>query len=263
MTIDFTIFQNQGKGRAFGATCVALASSSILPEYLPDTIRPIYATFAGTETELRPFVANLRAGRKAEPTEASSKRTRVENRIEFMKSTKFSVAWQREEGGCLVTFYHPELFRMDPGMVDPETIRFAMFIPRAWEVEQKIPNLRDVVASAYRSDIPFDHSKLLELAPAACLFAAYLDRRTRTPIVADPRFHLRLLVACLEAEFASFPGTYGYSERNSDFATLEHGFREYGLESVGFSRAIVFKASQLAFESLLGRLTFDFLKGSR
>ncbi len=112
--------KQEGKGRTFSAMCLSLiAAPSLSPfQSSSDDIRPVLATFAATDTALRPFVTNLQLGRKANFP------GRHGERVEFLRSAGYQTLLQREAEGTIATVLLPELFRMDPGMVDPAAIRF-------------------------------------------------------------------------------------------------------------------------------------------
>jgi len=210
------------KGRSFTARCVAV----VVADHLwasgshSDIIRPIWAQFIGSDAGLRPFATNLRLGRKVE----SSGSRRSGTRIECLKSAGYQLSWQREPEGTILTVYLPDLFRLDPGMVDPEGARFVMLPPRWWVEAQ-------TVASAD--------------AARASLFAAMLDRRTRCPLPADAAFYRQLLAAALEQGLALTPG-----DRSVKYA---HSFAAEGLELAGLDPegAIAFSAKHDVLESFL------------
>jgi hypothetical protein len=214
---DYVIETGQGKkGRSFRATAIALATADGLWESGGSTIRPVYAQFAGTDAELKSFVANLKAGRKAEKSSHRSKGSDKE-RLEFLKTVKYNIAWQREAEGTIVTVYHPELFLLDPGMIDPEGIRFCLFVPTDWAEAQQLDRQGPVQHLARLPQEFFlqhqreSREKMLTteylggLVPTAYLFGVYLDRRTHCPLVADGRFYLQLLVAALDQGSRRFP----------------------------------------------------------
>jgi hypothetical protein len=255
--------QKDQKGRSFRATCLAVATADSLWEEGANgnAIRPVWALFAGSEQEMRSFVANLKAGRKAEPAQ-DNWRGGDEERFEFLRSVGFSTAWQREPEGTLVTLFHPELFRLDPGLIEPAKIRFALFVPSDWSRAQRVDRtapVRHVQPLAPK----LAAEQLSTLVPAAYLFAAYLDRRTRCPLVADGRFYLQLLVASLDAGFASVPGRdvkYNNYSREEWGHHRSHRFNfEMGssyhdrlpLDSIGLEHAISFNSTHIDFEPFL------------
>jgi hypothetical protein len=260
--------EDENKGRSFLATCVAVATANSLwadakSRAQDTTIRPVWAMFAGTEQQLRPFVANLKSGRKAEPAEKRGKCSDSE-RLEFLRSSGFLTSWQREPEGALVTLYHPELFRLDPGLLDPVGIDFLLFVPTEWASAQQV-DVEAAVQHVHRMAPKLDVGFLSSLAVTAYLFAAYLDRRTRCPIVPDGRFYLQLLVAALDHGLASLPGDdIKYSRSHSEWGrhrAQAHGFNVELLKhsyydrleigAIGFDHMISFTSSHAVFEQFL------------
>ncbi len=256
------IQQKEGaKGRSFTATCVGIATADGLWETNGKTIRPVWAMFAGSDAELRPFVTNLRLGRKADRHSNHSSRGGDEERLEFLKSVGYQVTWQRETEGSIVTLFHPDLFRLDPGMVDPAGIQFVLLVPTDWseaqtvEVEAAVTHVRALAPTV-------DPCFLESLVPTAYLFAAFLDRRTRCPLVSDGRFYLQLLVASLDQGLASLAGNCArYNQDRREWGhNSRHGFNvEVGgerysresIETIGLRHAISFHASHEQFEAFL------------
>lgn len=218
---DYTIQPEAGKkGRAFSAKCTAIiVADSLWSAGGGDTMRPIWAQFIATDAELRPFASNLRLGRKAEP---STGRSSACDRIEFLKSVGYQMSWQREPEGSILTVYHPELFRLDPGMVDPAGATFAMLVPRWWLAAQTVD------ADSAR----------------AALFAAYLDRRTRCPLVADAAFYRQLFAAAIECGLARMP-----TDRTVKYS--KGPLAAEGLEQAGVDTVVVFSASHDELETFL------------
>jgi hypothetical protein len=258
--------EKEAKGRSFQATCVASATANSLWAEARNrergaTIRPAWAMFAGTEQELRPFVANLKSGRKAEPAGDNSRGGDSE-RFEFLRTSGFLTSWQREPEGSLVTLYHPELFRLDPGLLDPEGINFCLFVPTDWASAQQVEPAA-AVRHVQRLAPKMEPEYLSGLVVASFLFAAYVDRRTRCPLVSDERFYLQLLVASLDRGFASLPGSdLKYNRSRSEWGHHEaHGFNveflhhsyydAVDMHGLGFDHMISFMATHAAFEEFL------------
>jgi hypothetical protein len=252
---DFVIQKSDSeKSRQFQATLVSAVAANALFEEGANgsTIRPVWAMFAGTDTELRPFTMNLRLGRKAEPLKAHYSKTGDSERIEFLKSVGFQVVWQREAEGTLVTLYHPDLFRLDPGMVDPLGASFILLVPSYWAATQKL-DLDSLVGYAMELGHPLEEDFLMALAPTAYLFAAYLDRRTRCPLVADGRFYMQILLSALSQGLASFPGEgfrWGWEREGWGFHS-RFGFKAQGLDNIGLEQAICFSCSHETLEKFL------------
>lgn len=291
---DYVIEPKEGaKGRSFSATCLAFATADSLWESGGKTIRPAWAMFAGSDAELRPFMTNLRLGRKAELASNQNRRGGDEDRLEFLKSAGYQITWQREPEGTIATIFYPDLFRLDPGMVDPTGIKFVVLAPTDWSKAQRVdvtpavqhvqsmlrrvPKLRERDYRLEGRASKLDADFLAGLVPTAYLFAAFLDRRTRCPLVADGRFYLQLLIAALDQGLASLPGNNArYNSSRDDWGhntrhafNMQIGGKQYakeGPETIGVKHAISFLATHEVFETFLaeqvttffGRVAGDF-----
>lgn len=255
-----------GKGRSFRAMCLAtVEADSLWPGGLArtDNIRPVWTAFAGTENELRPFMANLILGRKAD---LLSEYRRREDVIELLKSAGYQQTWQREEEGCIATAFLPDLFRLDPGMVDPAGAFFVLLPTREWFAKQKLdvnPIVEHGMRLAKLRGYPVDEGQLITLAPVAYLFCAYLDRRTRCPLLADGRFYLQILLACLSEGLATWSidknkSYFSYGTQGSFGQHTEFGFREHGTEELGFLPGVAFGSSHDTLEALLAKEVTEF-----
>lgn len=251
--------KEEGKGRSFSAQCLAYVSADTMWEgglTGNDAQRPVWAMFAGSENELKPFGLNLLLGNKA--VMAKDRYSRREDRMGFLKSTRYSQAWQREDEGSLLTLYLPQLFQLDPGMVDQIRISFILLPSISWVASQKI---NQVPILSHMQKLGIDYENLEDLIPTAYLFASYLDRRTRCPLVMDGRFYTQLLFACLDEGIASFSGegidpysrnTFGYSPKMR--------FVTNGIKDVGIGTAIAFHSDHVRFEEILAEQTVEFFK---
>jgi hypothetical protein len=205
--------------------------------------------FAGSEAEIRPFVANIQSGKKARVLNPPN--NRKEMKVELLKSAGYKFGWQRESEGVLVTAYLPDLVAIDPGMVDPKGVDFLILPSKAWVEAQEVdaaPLVRH--AAPLYPDVKED--LLTSLAKICFLFAVYLDRRCRCPIVADGRFYLQLLLAFLRDGMASLPSAlryYGYDREFGRNAAI--GYHEGGCEGVGLVPGIAFRASHETVEQVL------------
>ena len=134
------------KGRSFRALHLASATADARwpggATKKEGVLRPVHAIFLGSEAELRPFAANLQLGRLASTSGESTRRRRNQQQtgFEFLKSAGYRQAWQRHEEGAVLTVYLPDLFHLDPGMVDPKIVRFVLAPSKAWtEAQMAIP----------------------------------------------------------------------------------------------------------------------------
>ena len=238
---------SEGKGRVFQAKLVAYVTADTLWGNGSNDFRPIWAVVSSSDAQLRPFLANWTRGRKAESGGSKN------GRYEILKSAGYQTAVQRFPEGSIATVFLPELVRADPGMVDPDVVRFAMLPSVAAAKAQVIPEAEEVARWATRHCAPYFDGKgrdktpmeqALALVPHAYLFAVYLDRRTRCPLVADGRFYLQLMLACLAEGSAKL---FDSSDRSSRCA---YGLEEAGIDPVG---ALTFWATQEDVEELVGR----------
>lgn len=224
--------QKEGKGRSFAATLVACVEAR---EILPrgnDAVRPIYMAVAGTDNELRPFVANLRTGKKAEHG------YKGREKYEILKSAGYQCSWQRTSKGSLVSLFAPDLFCLDPGMVDPKGVLFCILPAKTW--------LRPSTV-AVPACVPED--RVDDVRGLAPLFIAYLDRRTRCPLIPDARFYVQVLANALDQGLAVFSTTpeHRYARAWGESST----FDEQGTDRLGMASGLFFRAAHDVLEDFL------------
>lgn len=267
-----------GKGRAFRAMrlCVVMADS--LWEYGESEKhhRPIYASFIGSENELRPFVANLLCGRPAVAKNDSYRDYRRSSGAgyEFMKSATYKTLWQRFEEGAVATVYLPELLALDPGMVDPKGIKFVA-LPGAAYLENEatkmdvtdcvtyvrsLPLVKGVnepyrdynghIPSYWKEPLP--EELLAAMVPLSYLFTLYLSNRSRAPIPPDGRFYLQLLVACLHQGLASWSSENSYREKSFG-QNVSYRFIEVDTAEGKLAPGVAFSATHEEIEELLAK----------
>jgi hypothetical protein len=229
-----------------------------------ENMRPVWAMFAGSQQELRAFMANLAGGRFA-TVEHKGYRRGKEDRIEFLRSARYQTIWQREDEGSVATMFIPEIFKLDPGMVDPAGIGFVLLPTREWHAQQTIETTK-LAKHLERCGFEVSAEWAAEWGVTAHLFAAYLDRRTQCPIIADARFYIQLMASCLQHGLASFAAESGYSY-SRDFGIHENqNYFETDIQDVGFRPGLVFRSSHENFEKLLATEVekfFRLTKGGR
>jgi hypothetical protein len=204
---------------------------------------------AGSEIELRSFVANLRGGRKAEV--GNGYRSRGKEKVEFLKSAGYHFSWQRMAEGSVVTVFLPDLFRLDPGMVDPKGIQFVLLPTQDYVNAQSIDIETSVAHAKGLFKLPEDLD-FNQVVPTAALFCAYLDRRTRCPMLVDSRFYTQLYLACLEKGLASWSHeSYSYSREFGQNSRVP--FLETDTDKVGLLPGVAFSATHEDFEEVLAR----------
>lgn len=204
----FEIAQGTGeKTRAFSATLVSWmtfdAGWKLGKQDGP--ARPIWMLWTSSASELQAFVANLRLGRRA---------VHLKETIQLPKKAGYHVHWISKE---LVEISIAYLFDLDP-MVSPQEAgtTFVMAPPMSWIEAQDHPD------------------------PVAALFAGYLNKRSRVPVLDDTAFHQQLYTTALEVEFLR-EGAAKYSIRYR-VGSLGYG---QGLEVAGMSQPMSFMATDL------------------
>jgi hypothetical protein len=248
--------KGNGKGRSFSGYLAAHITADGMwygGEATTDNQRPVWAVVVASEAESRPLVANLRMGKKAVFVPQNTYSRSRKDRMEFLKSSKFSGLTQRFPDGVATTLYLHDLFTLDPGMVEPDGIKFILALGRdevtrqVWDREGALAHM----AAWLKAPLPKHAEAVLDLAP---YFAAYLDRRSRAPWPADTRFYAMLLYTCLARGLASLDGdTSGY--HNTPWG-VHARFRltTEGLDTLGFMPAVAFSASHEDFAALLAEI---------
>lgn len=266
--------QKEGKGRSFSASLLAFATADGLWEggrTESNATRPVFLAYAASEGESAPFLANLRLGRRAKM--ASSGYRRKDPYIELLRSAEYVFSTQRFREGVVVTAYLQELFRVDPGMVDPATVQFVILPPKerilteakSFDLASVFSHVRKLgfVSSKEYDTFPSGMRKpsegeVLALLPLSSLFAVFLDRRTRAPLIPDPRFHAQLLLTCLALGYASTSCEHTY---RTDFGKNPSlGFLESTVENVNLSPGVAFKATHDKLEPVLAETVSTYFK---
>ena len=262
-----TIKPEEGKkGRAFAATLLGYMAADRCWDGGTNTrngpTRPIYLAYATSLAEAGPFTANLRAGRRAVLGDGrSSHNARHSQAFELLRSAGYAFSASRSKAGVITTAYLHDLFRLDPGMVDPAGVRFAILPDLRWAQAQAATlDLRGI--ERHVRALGFDGAKedpmvgpamprLLELAPLATLFAAYLDRRVRAPLIPDARFFVQIMLGAVNARIASLTGagTWVWGGRHG----YDADFEAHDLDRLGFGEGIALGATHEAIEGLLAR----------
>ena len=143
--------KDEGKGRTFRATLLASVEADSMWEgglTGTDDARPVWAMFAASDAELRPFQANLATGRKIIVGKEGSHYRRRSDKIELLKTAGYQYTWQREAEGSILTACMMDLFRRDPGMVDPTGACFVVMPTEAWLASPKVDKVDEIVAHA-------------------------------------------------------------------------------------------------------------------
>jgi hypothetical protein len=188
--------------------------------------RPAWLLFAATERAARPFIANLQTGHRAALVpyrpDATFQLSPVAQ-LELLKSAGYRFLWQRLTGGAagpqaLVTAYLPDLFVLDPGMIDPEGVAFVALTPTWWATRETARLRQDAALcativrhmtalAADRRDAwrIWDANTLLAHVAQAVHCVSFVERRTSRPLVSTPAFSLQLFLAGLEEGLWTLP----------------------------------------------------------
>ena len=253
-----------GKTRQFSAILLAYMRADMLWEggqANTNNLRPVYLVVAGTENGLRPFLANIRAWRKAE-VQSDTRRWSSRNAtcMEVLKSAGYAYTWQRGDGARggkqhLVTIYLPTLFNVNPGMIDKEMCSFISAPPAWWVKEQDAALRRElpdvctaVLRHARRLGFADSDDAILAALPQAAHYCMYLDRRTRRPLINDLAFCLQLYYAALEDGVASTSS----DKKGAFYHTWANTFECSNVERVGLAaRPVVTHVSQETIDDFL------------
>ncbi len=281
------------KGRSFSAIEIArIENDRIWKSGTSDNKRPIFFTYAATEYGAKAFTINLRTGRVAMDGQSSGSDV-----IEFMKSDEY--VWPSPQripsaipGGStsiVQTVYLPELFDLDPGLVDRTSVRFVV-MPPLRSIDAEIKKLDDsqrrdlfrmlsadgVIlrgesgsgcplsphqdADSSSKEIAFSERAALALAVISSHLCARLDRRTRCPLLPDLAYRTLLTMHALKEGLATLPvdgQTTSYQMRSMGGwrGSFRHSseFKATGLREIGYSTPIAFRASHTDVDQFLAQ----------
>lgn len=275
LTIESKKTTKSGKTRSFSAALLGYLTADWLwpgGQSSTSAIRPVYAVVGGTESSLRPFLANIRKGRKAALTSSHTRGwSRSSNWVEFLKTAGYAYVWQRGAQFHSVTIFLPQLFQVDPGMIDKEDCQFLSAPPMWWVKQQRAvldadrPARVQILAHANRLHLgdsgnglgcpKLTDDELLELVPMAAHFVMMLDRRTRRPLINNLGFAVQLYLAALAQELATYDYAMKYTDRFSwgchVAARYEDIFKSVDFGRLGFAPPVVFRAPQLRVDQFL------------
>jgi hypothetical protein len=240
--------KEDSKGRSFRGEIVCHASANGFWEGGENAgrnlIRPVFAVFACSDAEARPFAANLQCGNKAQVFSDHGYQEKG-TYWEFMRSAKYTYVQQKHPEGVFVQAYLHDLFRDDAAMVDPEEVKFILLPAKDWLAPHDKRVMDHLQAWFSRIDwkecsvnAPTD-SQIETIARTCHLWARQIAVRTKLPIPNDARFFAQALAACLLYGISTFSG----EGRGCRPPFGEHGgFATEGLEQFGLSSGIATRA---------------------
>lgn len=260
-----------GKGRSFRAVLLSYVTSTALWDMGGgDNLRPVWAMIACSPGESIPFVRNLQCGRKAAIIPDRSRKGT--DHLEFLKTGDYAYKPQTSAEGTVWSIYLPDVFLLDPGIVDPERVRFAV-LPSAEWVSDVDETLARELAAGYSKDIErsrwntswadeesarrLDVCRLVtRIAP---LFCKSLDTRTRCPLIPDPRFYAMVLAGMLSKGLA----TLSHENRayRSEWGRSGCSFAEYDTDTVGLLPGLACSAKHDQLEALLSECVSTYERG--
>lgn len=245
-----------GKGRSCATELLSLVCADACWDGGgSDNLRPVFLQFAGSESETRAVWANLLIGKRALIESGNYNHSSIEAEVELLKTAGFQFTYQRMQVGnsheLIYTVFLPQLFVLDPGMVDPKRIAFCVLSPQdtpgigAEELRQHLERLFP------RSDF----GDLVDVAATNALhFATMLQRRSRGPILRNPLFYGQLLTAMLSQRLASCESGANYIRKYNTRSIV------YGVTECGFKEPVFIHCSHETFEQVLSEQTKLFVE---
>jgi hypothetical protein len=188
---------------------------------ITETTRPVWLMLASTERAIRPVIANLQTGHRAmlrRYHDSLGYDTAPVAHLELLKSAGYRMLWQRLVGGpdgplAVVTAYLPELFVLDPGLIDPAGVQFVALTPQWWAQQQLAQlradtpawvDLQTHMAALARmgSLVPSNQfasgEEVLDHVAQAVHCVTFIERRTTRPLPPTTAFALQLFLAGLQ-----------------------------------------------------------------
>jgi hypothetical protein len=188
---------------------------------ITESTRPVWLMLAGAVRAIRPVIANLQTGHRAllrRYHDSLSYDTAPVAHLELLKSAGYRMLWQRLVGGpdgplAIVTAYLPELFVLDPGLIDPTGVQFVALTPQWW-AQQQLAQLRadtpawvalqtHMAALARMGSLgpngqAASADEWLDHVAQAVHCVTFIERRTTRPLPPTPAFALQLFLAGLQ-----------------------------------------------------------------
>lgn len=198
VTIEQTVTESsrRGRGKAAGPVKTRRFSVTLLGWTAADSMwfttgqqnvtQPVWMAYAGSESAVRAFTANLRCGHKAAMSLGPGHGEYRGDIFQIPKRSGHRWVQQRLGDSALGMVYLPEPFHLEPNRLGEQGRIDFLFMPPLWWLDAQTERLRPELGHDARE------------AAHAALFVAFLDRRTPRPLVNDLRFHLQLYRAALE-----------------------------------------------------------------
>jgi len=249
------------KGRTFPLTGMGLLART---GRYSEAQRPTWAAFACEEGALRPILANILGGLRIERGGYSGSSS-----LEFPRSFGYVSRAQRlGDGVAVATVYIPSFFTLDPGLVDARNDVAFVALPDAGWSERSLLTptdcrraAEDVLSAGLPSDAPMWLPRTVEglaqLVPLAVLVAAYLDRRTRCPLMDTPGFSLLLAIHLLSSGCGAWLGGERYV-RGSRSADGMEWWCDPGLR---YCDPFVVQASAKSVEAVIANTVAAYIPG--
>ena len=259
------------KGRSFRGELVCWAAANAFWEGGEnagrDLIRPVFAVFACSDAEARPFTANLQCGNKAQEFSDYGYENKG-TRWEFLRSAKYSFVPQKHPEGVFVQAYLHDLVRDDAAMVDPDEVKFILIPSKEW-LAPVDPNVVAHLGTWFGGinwkeryvEKPTEADTIL-IAQSCHLWAKQIAVRTKLPIPNDARFFAQVLASALLEKVTTFAGDASGWKRGFG---VNGGLATDGLESFGLSSGIATKAKHADIATLFAEnvdVYFRIVKGS-
>jgi hypothetical protein len=268
------------KTRRFSTLCVGFVLAPFLFDGgdIEAEQRPVFVSVAAKDTSLRPFVANFKAGRRAEMTGHNSRGWNAgSGRMRLLKKAGYQNFSRKAENFTMTTFYLPQVFRHDVGLIDRDKCSFVSLPPLWWAKKQRQVLSQDETAVANLNryarrvglfddceksivGLPKDYrlteDDLIRMVPLAVHYMAMMDMRVRFPLVNEYGFAIRMYLAALAIGVASTP-VDGHYETISNWHkhTFADGFFIQNQDEMGFEDGVVTDVSQKRLGEFLAQQT--------
>lgn len=238
-----------------GATFEGIGIGVLAPRVGYGTpLRPLWASFACEEGAIRPFIANILIGRKVT-------RSGSGHDLEFMRSLGYEVRIQRmQDGLASAILFQPTYFAVNPGPVDDSggRVEYIILPDDGLTARVGLPPADVHMALAVARNVPPEGLTRTYACPEldatfvalAALSAAYLDHRTRCPLLADLGFYTYLYKRMWERGVAVPAGD---DERGANRTVWT------GQKGLGYGVPVVVNATTEEIETLIAETVAEYI----